>query len=342
MGRAIAPIYGSVRGVTRFVGAAVDLAFAQLAPLLSERVPGPQRMAFISALNGVLGDRLFDTGSALALPMELRRQETGRKVLVLVHGSCLNDQQWLREGHDHGQALARDLGYTCVYVRYNSGRHISTNGRELASSLETLVAEGPGDVEELTLLGHSMGGLVIRSAADIGGQASHAWRRRLRRMAFLGAPHHGSPLERAGNWADFLLGVNAYSAPIGVLARIRSAGVTDLRYGNVRDEDWGGADRFLKRRDLRTPLPLPTDVESYAVAGTKSPRGATTLRGDGLVPVDSALGRHGVAGHALGFPESHCWIAHETDHLGLLKSQEVYETLRAWFATPPGKGPSKT
>src|SRR5213075_2020262 len=82
------------------------------------------------------------------------------KVLVLVHGLCMSDRQWLRRGHDHGAALARDLGYTPVYLHYNSGRHVSENGRELAQLLDQLVSAWPVQIDELVLIGHSMGGLV--------------------------------------------------------------------------------------------------------------------------------------------------------------------------------------
>ena len=167
------------------------------------------------------------------------------------------DSQFTRAGHDHGAALARDLGYTPLYLLYNSGLHISTNGHAFAAILEQLVASWPVAVDELVLLGHSMGGLVARSACLVAGEHGHTWQNRLQALITLGTPHHGAPLERGGNWIDLLLDLSPYTAPLGALGRIRSAGVTDLRYGNVLDEHWQGRDRFAHGPDVRVPTALP-------------------------------------------------------------------------------------
>ena len=169
----------------------------------------------MAALNGVLGDHLAATDNPLAIHMQFRRngealdlhrealraaipQATG-KIVVLVHGSSMNDRQWTRNGHDHGAALARDLGYTPLYLHYNSGLHVSTNGRALDALLEQVVAAWPVPVRELVLVCHSMGGLVARSACHVGELGPpRAWRAGLTAVVFLGTPHHGAPLERGG------------------------------------------------------------------------------------------------------------------------------------------------
>jgi pimeloyl-ACP methyl ester carboxylesterase len=341
-------VYKSIRGVTRLVGASIDLALAQLAPLLGEGVPGPEREALLAVLNGVLGDYLTETGNPLAIQMQLRHDghplqlapealgasipNAGRKLLLLVHGSCMNDRQWLRLGHDHGAALARDLGYSPVYVLYNSGLHISTNGRVLAALLEQLVAAWPAPLDELVIIGHSMGGLVARSACHAGESAGHLWRRKLRKLISLGSPHHGAPLERGGSWLERLLGVSQYSAPFARLGRIRSAGVTDMRFGNVLDEEWQGRDRFAHVSDTRSPLPLPDGVACYAIAATTALAPAPKLPGDGLVSVDSALGRHRKPELTLAFPEAHQWIGFGMGHLALLNRAEVYTAIRRWLS----------
>jgi pimeloyl-ACP methyl ester carboxylesterase len=305
-----APIYGAIRGVTGLVGAGLDAALARLEPLLGAGAPGGE--ALVAALNGVLGDHLDATGSALAIRMRLRVEGVpGRKVVVLVHGSSMGDRQWRRRGHDHGEALARDLGYTPVYVQYNSGLHVSRNGRALAALLEELPAD------ELAIVAHSMGGLVARSACHHG--AGLAWRARLRHLVCLGTPHHGATLERAGNWVGLALGVSRYSAPLGRLARLRSAGVTDLRHGNVLDEHWQGRDRFAHAPDGRAPLPLPDGVRCYAIAGAR----------DGMVAVPSALGVHPRPELTLRFDET--WVGAGVGHLDLLDHPEVYEKLRGWL-----------
>lgn len=341
-------VYRTIRGVTGLVGASLDAALAPIVPLLGETRSFPEREALVAALNGVLGDHLAATDNPLAIPMQFRRngealdlhrealraaipQATG-KLLVLVHGSSMNDLQWTRQGHDHGAALERDLGYTAVYVHYNSGLHVAENGRALAGLLETLVSEWPVPVTEVTLLGHSMGGLVSRAACQSASAAGLAWIASLRRMVFLGTPHHGAPLERGGNWIDLLLGVSPYSAPLARLGKIRSAGVTDLRFGHVRDEDLDGRDRFEHGHDRRHPTPLPAGVLCYAVAGTTATAPGSTPPGDGLVPVDSAFGRHARPEMTLDLPRERRFLACGVKHLDLLCRPEVYEVLKGWLS----------
>jgi hypothetical protein len=366
-------VYGSVKGVTRAVGAGLDGLLKQLASLIgaisddpSDEPPNRSREALLAALNGVLGDYLEQTHNPLAIDMHFRQRGVplaltsealglafdpprGRLV-ILLHGLCMNDLQWEtpEPGHDHGAALARDLGVSSVYLHYNSGRHISTTGQAFADLLDALTATWPVAITDITLLGHSMGGLVARSALHYGAVAGRDWPRLVRRMVFLGTPHHGAPLERGGHWIDTLLHSTGYTAPFARLGRVRSAGITDLRHGNVLDEDWQGHDRFAHAHDMRTPLPLPKDVRCYAVAATSATadevRSASEtsaqalarwapLPGDGLVPLASALGRHADPRFALGLQPDNCWIAAETGHLQLLSSRAVYERLRDWLAS---------
>jgi hypothetical protein len=344
-----APVYAAIQAITHVVGVGLDVALAQLEPFLGESAPGPEREAVVAALNGVLGDTLAETGNPLAITMTLRRDgraldletsalrealpEAGPKMLVLVHGSGMNDLQWCRRGHDHGALLARDLGYTPVYVHYNSGLHISTNGRQLAGLLEQTARAWPVPVEEIAILGFSMGGLVTRSACRVAEDAGHAWRAKLTDAIFLGTPHHGAPLERGGHGLQQLLGISAYSAPLARLGNIRSAGVTDLRFGNVLDEDWHAHDRFAHGDDVRTPVPLPRGVRCYAIAASTTPAAREgRLAGDGLVPVDSALGKHAQVDRTLAFPADHQHIVRGLGHLDLLCSTEALETMRSWLS----------
>jgi pimeloyl-ACP methyl ester carboxylesterase len=342
-------VYESIRRATALVGAGIDLALAQLAPLLGESAPGPERDVVLAALNGVLGDYLSETDNPLAIQMRLRQgglplelepqalraalPQAGARLLIMVHGSCMNDRQWSRLGHDHGAALARDLGYTPVYLHYNSGLHTSTNGRALAALLERVVAEWPVPLDELVLLAHSMGGLVARSACHHGEAEDQIWRPKLRKLVCLGTPHHGAPLERGGSWVDFLLGLSRYSAPLARLGKIRSAGVTDLRYGNVLDEHWQGRDRFARAGDPRSQVKLPEGVACYAIAATTAAQPGARLPSDGLVPVDSALGRHQKPELTLGFPAAHQWIGFGMSHLDLLSAAEVYATIQRWLSS---------
>lgn len=349
--------YGAVRGVTTGVGLALDAGLAALAPLLGSSEQGPQREAALAVLNGVLGDFLEETDNPLAISMSLRRgglalplegqgasaalrqrlpaavQEgrTGGKLLVLVHGLCMNDLLWRRRGHDHGEALARASGFTPVYLHYNSGLHVSQNAERFAARLEQLVAAWPVPVEELVLLGHSMGGLVARGACHVGERGGMAWRAQLTALVCLGTPHHGAPLERGGKWAQVLLGAFSPSRPLVRLGQLRSAGITDLHFGNVIDEHWRGRDRFALGADERAPVPLPEGVRCYAVAARLARRPGARLIGDGLVPVESALGRHPGGGPSLAFPPEHQLLLERAGHLDLLDHPEVTAALIRWL-----------
>ena len=339
-------VYRAIHGVTRATGGGIDLALARLAPAFA-RESSPRREALLAALNGVVGDHLAATGNPLAIAMAFRMQgrplvleraplataapEATGKILVLVHGLCMNDLQWTRPRHDHGAALARALGYTPVRLHYNTGRHVSTNGRALADILDALVGAWPVPVEELTILGHSMGGLVARSAHHYAALAGRPWTRLLRNLVFLGTPHHGAPLERGGHRFHRFVEQTPYAAPLARLGRLRSAGITDLRWGNLVDEDWHGRDRFAHGVDGRRPVPLPDGVRCFTVAATRG-TWADGILGDGLVPVASALGRHADPRHALRFPPSHAHVAHGTGHFELLDRVDLADLVASWLA----------
>ena len=374
-------VYKSIRGVARGVGSSVDALLARLTPALAPggsdhgaALPSAEREAIVAALNGVLGDHLAATDNPLASAMALRSEgralvlenaalklrlpSAGTRLVVLLHGLCMNDLQWRRKGHDHGAALAHDCGYTPVYLHYNSGLHISANGLELAGMLQRLLDAWPQPLERVVLLGHSMGGLLARSALHQGALAGQAWGSRISDLVCLGTPHHGAPLERAGHGIDVLLDAAPYAAPFARLGKLRSAGITDLRHGNLLEGDWAGADQFARGADRRLPVPLPAATRCHALAaslGTEAgdlegrPVGNLRSRivsnlerrlvgklkrrfvGDGLVPLDSALGRHEDPARTLGFPAERQWTGHGMNHLDLLSRPEVYAQLRAWL-----------
>ncbi|HEX3527024.1 MAG TPA: alpha/beta hydrolase [Thermoanaerobaculia bacterium] len=344
-------VYGCIRGVTRLVGFGSDVLLARLTAKLGEQTSSRGREAVLAATNGVLGDHLAVSGNPLAIPMSLRRDgrplrlekqalaaaipERSGKLVVLAHGLCMNDLQWHRRDHDHGAALAHDLGYTPLYLHYNSGLHVSTNGRAFADLLAALVAEWPQPVEEIVILAHSMGGLLTRNACHLGARDGHDWLRHLRKIVFLGTPHHGAPLERGGNWVNIALEATPYAAPFARLGKIRSAGITDLRHGNLLEEDWAERDRFAHAPDTRRSVPLPDGVPCFMAAATTGKRSGDLndrLLADGLVPVNSALGRHQDPGRSLPVPESRQWIGYGMNHMDLLSRPEVYEQIRQWIA----------
>lgn len=341
-------VYRSIRGIARVAGAGLDKALAPLEALVADATPGPKRATLLAVLNGVVGDHLAETDNPLAITMRFCRDgepldldaaslrsaipDINGKILVLLHGLCGNDAVWLRDGHNHGEALARDLGYTPVYLYYNTGKHISENGREFSDLMEQLVQAWPVPVEDLVLFGHSMGGLVARSACHYSELSAYQWRSKLTTLICLGTPHHGAPMERGGNGLQTLAGISPYVAPLGRLGKLRSAGITDLRYGIFLDHHWTGRDRFEPTGDTREVCDLPEGVKCYAVAGTMSLRGRNHPLGDGMVLIPSALGQHEDPRLALHFPVENTHLVTGTGHLDLLGSAEVYHVIKDWLS----------
>ncbi len=185
------------------------------------------------------------------------------------------------------------------------------------------------------MLGYSMGGLVARSATHAAAQKPGLrWPGHLKHLVFLGTPHHGAPLERASQWLHELLDRSPATRPFTRLVALRSAGITDLRHGNLVDADWQGLDRFERGLDTRQTLPLPEGVACYAVAATVAAQRhalAERVIGDGLVPLHSALGRHPEALKSLVFARDAQWVAYRTNHLQLLSNPEVARQIVRWL-----------
>jgi len=275
--------------------------------------------AALAVVNAAVGDYLHAADNGLSLGMSLRAGDrflpsdaaglaaalpdaTGR-VVVLVHGLgatewswCLNAAAYYGDpAENFGTRLARDLGMTPVFVRYNTGRHVSENGRTLAALLDGLVENYPVPVTEVVLVGHSMGGLVLRSACHYGHEAAMPWTTKVRRAFCLGTPHQGAALEKISHVAAAVLqGFDAPGAwiPGRVLAG-RSAGIKDLRYGYTVDEEWRGLDpdALLDPRGIEVPLmegPTWYFVAATLTKDAEHPLGR--LVGDLLVRVPSASG----------------------------------------------------
>jgi pimeloyl-ACP methyl ester carboxylesterase len=347
-------VYETVRRVTRAVGSGVEIALDLMVPSFGSDEPSPQREAALAALNGVLGDHLVATGNPLAKSMALRRDgrplpedaeelaatlpDAADGVLVAIHGLCMNDLQWRRAGRDRAAELAEALGLTSLGLDYNSGRHIHENGRDLADRLEGLIDRWPQPLRRIVLVGHSMGGLVARSAFRQGETAGHRWPALVSDLVFLGTPHHGAPLEKAGHWVDVVLGATPYAAPFARLGRIRSAGIRDLRHGALLAEDACDEPEGSPFTDRRIPVPLPSTARAWAIAGALGQRdGDATdhILGDGLVRVTSALGRHRDPARTLAFAVDHQRVIRGVGHLELIWSDVVFDRLRTWLGAAP-------
>jgi pimeloyl-ACP methyl ester carboxylesterase len=361
-------VYRSIDGIMQLTGAGLgtSLALAETLAPRPKRAPldSRERDALLGVVNGILGDRLVAAHNPLALPMTLRHEGQvidpdaldsahglGGRILVMIHGLCMTEHGWGRlNGQtvpDLGETLAAELGLTPIYVRYNSGQAVTVNGLELAERLEALLAAWPVPVTELTLLGHSMGGLVARSAVDQGQWLGHDWTRLLDNLVFLGTPHFGAPLERAGALLDTLLHTTPYTRPFTLLSRSRSRGIQDLRHGNLGpvNQDHDASSGHSLSSAGRRPCPLPSGVSVLAIAGTRANHErlqragsrARNLEGDGLVPVTSALGIHADVEHDLGLPDSCRVVLPATNHMELLASPDTIREVSAWLSpTSPG------
>jgi pimeloyl-ACP methyl ester carboxylesterase len=310
----------------------------------------------LGALNGAVGDALARSHPDLALELSVRHrgrdveldpervraafQDATPRLAVFIHGLCETEEAWRllplaggeRARRGYGTGLREDLGYTPVYVRYNTGLHVSDNGRRLAEVLERIVGAWPEEVEEIALVGHSMGGLVARSACHYAEAEGHEWTGSLRHVFCLGTPHLGAPLEKAANVAGWALGRLPETRPLAGLVNGRSAGIKDLRFGNCVEEDWCDCDpdEFLHDRCCEVPF-LP-NVTYYFVGATltrdaDSPFGS--LAGDLLVRFPSASG-HGRR-RRIPFEIDNGRHLGGLNHLQLLNHPAVYEQIRDWL-----------
>lgn len=308
---------------------------------------------FVSALNGVLGNYLIRYHNPLALPMTFydhygqpQQGELIGRVVILCHGLCMSHLSW-----SHGsyggigeKLLAERDNNVMLYLNYNTGRRISANGRSLAQMLEELIQKNPR-ISSIDLIGHSMGGLVSRSALFYGKQNLHQWLNKVGHLVCIGSPHHGAVLERAGFMLEEYVGRLPLVSSLSRLGGIRSDGILDLRHGSVRDDDWEYLqDRTGVMHDVRHPAPLPKRIKSFLIAGTieSHPSASKTLNviGDYLVTVASALGEHPNSKFRLNVPDSHKAVFYGLNHMQIQYHPSVAEQVARWLY--PSSKPADT
>ncbi len=309
---------------------AAPVAGATAAPDAVPASSRPPAVAWLAALGGAFGDKLVANHRvrALTVPMSVREQGAlvevpGRDdvrldvhptVVVLVHGLGNHESMW---GQAH-LAAVRQRNATALTVRYTTGQPIADSGAELAALLADLVATWPVEVTRLVLVGHSMGGLVIRAALgtdpdltapDAPDRAEPAWRALVSDVVTLGTPHAGAPLERVAARSLALVSTFPVAAPIAALGDERSAGIKDLARAEVPAAG-PGPTWHLVAATLREPNP------KGALARTRS--AARGLFGDGLVTLGSAFAVDDeLVGHRL--------VIEGADHLALLGHEDAAE-----------------
>ncbi len=331
----------------------------------SDRPAGstPRSNLALAALNAILGDELADEGSPLAIPMSVRTSRADvapqhddltvafpaatPKVAVFLHGLGETEDSWRlhadrqggKEESTYGSRLTEDFGITPVYLRYNTGLHISENGRHLNALLAAFVDAWPAGLDELLLVGHSMGGLVARSACHQAWQRGDPWVSAVRHVVYLGCPHLGAGLEQWVSRLSEALTKLQPSRPLAAVLDRRSAGIKDLHSGCLLEDDWRDSGARAKRRVHDVPL-LPW-AKHYTVSAT-----VTTSRhgplgqvvGDLLVQPESALGGTGQGRH-IPFPAENICHVDGLHHFQLLNHPTVYEAIRGWLAAAPDGHP---
>lgn len=310
----------SLRYLARLTGQYVDSHDTEPA--------GRRWTMFRSILNGVAGDVVRDWDSPLQQRMTLVdaegrpltpqdwREQASRGGVLFLHGLCLSELEWQTAAHHAFVQELRNSGRAVAWLRYNTGRPIHENGQALANLLERA---GFGQGSELTLIGHSMGGLLIRSATYHAQQLEQRWLQQLRHAAYLGSPHHGSPYERLGHRANSLLGLMPYTKPLMQLGNLRSSGIMDLRHGRVVPPG------------RPHPASLHEGARHLLLAAHMGQDASRQWIGDGLVPVPSALGQHPDPARALAGDTVTRVTLPALGHLAILSDDRVYLTLREWL-----------
>lgn len=312
-------VAGAFNWVAKLAGA--------LAPETAE-FEGPMPLRVQAALNGVSGDKLARWDSPLAIPMSLRdaqgaeldweawRQSSSVGHVFILHGLCCSEIEWQ---NPEGAAFARELqarGYAVGWLRYNTGKAIHANGEELDAWLEDFFADSD---KPLLMIGHSMGGLLIRSACYWAEKEGHRWTRNLSHIALLGTPNLGAPLERLGNQANSILGLTPYTKPLMRLGNIRSRGIKDLRHG------WITPDHSMPA--------LPQHPETLMLACAINDSHRDNMVGDGWVPVSSALAMKDNT-ELLSGPKVQREFINDLSHIPIMSDARVYQLLRQWLGMP--------
>ncbi|WNV87823.1 alpha/beta fold hydrolase [Umezawaea sp. Da 62-37] len=337
--RVLGTVLDTVRALPDLAASKARLPGALVKSEIGQRVVG--------FANGAFGERAAPRGdtlpAAMSVRLDHRRLRLDRASLaaaypsakgclvVLLHGLVDTERSWFRtdgfgrgrSGADIGSKLATALSCTPVYVRYNSGRHVSDNGRELADLLDTLVDRWPVEVTDVVLIGHSMGGLVARSAVHQAHARASRWSPLVTRLVCLGTPHAGAPLERVVARTAALLGRIRPAAPLSWLLGLRSDGIQDLAEGYLHEHQWAEQSGVEQ-----VETTLPDGVRQLYVSATLSRSR------------DSVLGR--VVGDLMVEPASAAdpgqnaelrWLGGLT-HFDLLRHDTAHQTLIDWLGSP--------
>lgn len=322
--------------------------------IVSSMKNGSDRM--VGILGGVVGDYLDKKENGLATPMQLIYKgkplslnkkilkkelcNPSTKVCLLVHGLLDDDKAWeFSDAQDtkitYGSLLERDLDYTSVSLKYNTGLHISKNGQKLSDLLEEFITCYPVKITEAVIIAHSMGGLVTRSAGYIATMQKRKWVKKIKKIIFLGTPHQGTALEKFGNIVSHALKIvpRPYMKLAGDVINLRSSGIKDLRYGYTNDEDWKNQDPNALLQNNKKPIPLLKTADHYIISGRltkKDNHPVSILFGDSLVRRPSALGKSKIQKLQISFDLKNHIEFPNVNHRKLSKHMPVYKQIKTW------------
>ncbi len=319
----------------RMGGSAAGASIAVGADMASHRLPlrplwnTPKGSYVQSIFNALWGDKFEDEQSTFRIELGLRDADGAPtpsdpssldrafprpkgRLVVMLHGLGETERCWLQKGNRSLPELLEADGFSVLLVRYNTGRPVSDSGLDLANLLEEILHTWPVPVEDLALVGHSIGGLVARSAVATAQAAGHAWVKLTHHLVAIGSPHLGTPIEKAVHLVSEGLDLFRETRPLGSFIGERSAGIKDLRFGPTSADDQTGR------------------IEQHFVAGSvtnKPGHPVAALVGDLVVRVSSATGR----GWQRQVQASDVVVMGGRHHATLVHDVEVHSKIRKWL-----------
>lgn len=301
-------------------------------------------------VNGIIGDKLVENNHKLAISMSFRRdgkdvsvqdlnikrKKKEQTIIIFIHGLIMDEVFWqtpTEKKLGFGSRLEKELSIIPLYIRYNTGKHISQNGREFSFLLQKLIDEYNDKIDKVVLITHSMGGLVAKSACYYANKEQHNWVKKLDSVFLLGVPNDGSFLEKIAHLTTTILKIipNLPTRIVGNISDQRSNGIKDLRLGFLIDEDWESHDDSVYLKANRTNVEPLSFVKYYILVGTiegKESSIVNTYFGDGLVSSKSAIGEVFQNHSNKSNPNIKCKIFPETSHIGLLLNPIVYNYIK--------------
>lgn len=345
----VTSVYGAISGVLRVSSGSVRALSARGIgrPVENNRV-GRQ---IVAAVNGLIGDELrmlddpqaikmaarLDGEDVVATPFPLRQayQQATSHMVIFLHGLCESDESWFQRektvGTTYVARIAEDTDGTPVLVRFNTGLHVSENGRHLDVLIQQVVDAWPVEVTRITLVGHSMGGLVVRAATNHATAAGQIWPQLVKDIICLGTPHTGANLEKVAHLGSRLLRFWPETAPFGTILETRAPGITDLRHGYISQDEWEGQDLTAQwglDRIAAAPLAHAEYHFVAATLGATQRHPVSAILGDLLVHFSSATGM-GKTGPVIDGARFE--YLPSTDHFALLNHPQIGDWIVAWL-----------